>query len=472
MVLANPLPLVPYPRSVARGTGARFRLEHGDIVRRTEAGGAAESYRIRVDAASAEIVGADEAGLFYGEQTLAQLIEQDAEGRFLPAVEIEDAPRFAYRGVMLDIARHFHGTRTIKALIDRAASLKLNKLHLHLSDDQGWRIQIDSHPELTARASGSSALGDPGGFLSKDDYREILAYAAARHMTVVPEIDLPGHSHAIGVAYPELTEQPVLSAHITAQAAELGQALPVHGEPYLGWAVGHSSVKIRQERTWEFVRAVLAELAALTPGRYLHIGGDEALGTPKADFDHFLETVTTLVAELGKTPIAWHEAGAAPIAPGTVGQFWGARVPSAEHLAAMQGFIARGGRAILSPADAAYLDMKPEADYPLGLVWAGLVPVSQSYDWEPAGVLPGVAEEAILGVEAALWSETVRSLADIDRLIFPRIAAQSEIAWSAPAGSPERDWVSFAQRIARLSRLWAERGWDWYASDEIPWSRS
>lgn len=471
MVLAKTLPLVPYPQSVALGKGAPFRLAGDDanVLTRIGGDGAPESYTITVSPETAEIVGADAAGLFYGRQTFAQLIEEDAAGRFVAPVQIADAPRFAYRGVMLDIARHFHGADVIKSFIDRASSLKFNHLHLHLSDDQGWRIQIDSWPLLTEKASGTSSLGDPGGFLTKDDFREILAYAADRHMVVVPEIDLPGHTHAVGVAYPELTEQPVFNDHLVTQAEELGQALPVHGEPFLGWGVGHSSVKIREERTYEFLRAVLGEVAELTPGPYLHIGGDECLGTAKEDFDYFIGRVTAMVKELGKTPVAWHEAGAANIADGTIGQFWGARVPDPAHATATEGFVARGGQVILSPSDAAYLDMKPVADFPVGLVWAGLIPVSQSYDWEPSDILENVPDEAILGVEAPLWSETVRTPDDIDRLIFPRAAAQAEIAWSRPAGTPERNWESFSGRVGRVARLWAGAGWGWYDSPEVPW---
>lgn len=472
MVFANALPLIPYPRSVTVGEGAPLRLaeDDADVVTRIEAGGAPESYTIDVTSSSAEIIGADAAGLFYGQQTFAQLVEHDVQGRFVAPVTIADAPRFPYRGVMLDIARHFHGVEVIKGYIDRASSLKFNHLHLHLSDDQGWRLQIDSWPLLTEKASGTSALGDPGGFLSKDDFREILAYAAARHMVVVPEIDLPGHTHAVGVAYPDLTEAPVLNDHLVTQAAELGQDLPVDGEPFLGWGVGHSSVRIRQEKTYDFLRDVLGEVAELTPGPYLHIGGDEALGTPKEDYDYFIERVTSMVRELGKTPIAWHEAGAAEVAEGTIGQFWGARTPDPGHAAAIEGFVARGGTVILSPSDAAYLDMKPEADFPVGLVWAGLIPVSQSYDWEPSEILENVPDDAILGVEAPLWTETARTAADIDRLIFPRAAAQAEIAWSRQAGSPERDWDSFSSRLGALSRLWAASGWGWYASPEVAWA--
>ena len=155
-----------------------------------ERGGAAESYRLVADEASVTVTGADPAGLFYGVQTLGQLVARDGDDWIVPAVAIDDAPRFAYRGVMLDVARHFHPVDTVKAYIDHAAGLKLNALHLHLSDDQGWRIQLHSRPKLTELASNTAVGGDPGGFYTHDDYREIVAYAASRHMIVVPEIAL------------------------------------------------------------------------------------------------------------------------------------------------------------------------------------------------------------------------------------------------------------------------------------------
>ena len=246
----------------------------------------------------------------------------------IPAIEISDAPRFAYRGVMLDVARHFQTVDTIKAYIDRAAGLKFNALHLHLSDDQGWRIQLDSRPKLTELASGTSVGGDPGGFLTKADYVEIVAYAATRHMTLIPEIDMPGHTHAVGLAYPELAEAPVLTDEMREQARAEGIAGPVPGRPYEGTVVGFSSLKIHDEATYDFIADVFGELAAMTPGPYLHLGGDESLGTDADDFAEFVTRASGIIADLGKTPIAWHEAGAAPdLADTTIGQYWGFVTP-------------------------------------------------------------------------------------------------------------------------------------------------
>ncbi len=460
--------------AIERRTGIRpfpgdGTTKPGDITLRIDPTAAkSEGYTLHVGD-RAEIVGADEAGLFYGVQTLLQLLREEDQGWSLLQADISDAPRFGYRGVMLDVARHFFGVDDIKKYIDSTSALKFNHLHLHLSDDQGWRIQIDSWPLLTERSSSTSANGDPGGFYTKDDYQQIVEYAASRHMIVVPEIDLPGHTHAIGVAYPELVEAPVMNDELIADSERLGQPLPVAGESYLGWGVGHSSVRIHEERTYDFVRDVVRELAEMTPGPYIHVGGDESHGTSQQDFDHFVARATAIVVEAGKVPVAWHEVGAAAgIAEGTVGQYWGMTVPQGSHAAEAAHFVERGGALILSPANVAYLDMKYSADFPFGLAWAGLVDVRTAYEWEPASVLD-IRDDAILGVEAPLWSETTRTMAEVEQLVFPRVAAQAEIAWS-PKDAPERAWESFRVRVGSLAPLWKAEDIAYHPAAEIPWS--
>ena len=435
-------------------------------------GGVPESYRLEVDAASVVVTGADAAGLFYGVQTLGQLIAREAGGFSLPAVRIEDAPRFAYRGVMLDVARHFLPVPIVKAYIDRAVSLKFNALHLHLTDDQGWRIHLESRPRLTELASTSAVGGDDGGFYTKADYREIVTYAASRHMVVVPEVDLPGHTHAVGLAYPELAEAPVLSALLPEVANQHGGAVPTAGEPYTGMGVGFSSLRIHDEATYEFVADVVGELAAMTPGPYLHIGGDEALGTTAEDFALFVERATAIVADLGKIPVTWHEAGAASgIDPSTVGQYWGFTTPTDGMDEKARTFVRNDAGLILSPADAVYLDMKYDADSHLGLTWAnGPTSVERAYAWEPAAVIDGVTDADILGVEAPMWTETIRTLDDVDEMAFPRIAAAAEAAWSpASTASGLRTWESFRVRVGALGPLWARLGIRFHPSPEIPW---
>ncbi|MDQ0647435.1 hexosaminidase [Microbacterium natoriense] len=501
MVFPHPLPLVPAPVSATAGEGrmpvtralrvtgpadattqlidaverrSGIRLPSTDgpaeiTLRIDPANGSPEGYSLAI-ADSAEIVGADEAGLFYGVQTLLQLLREDEDGTWgFLRVQITDAPRFPRRGVMLDVARHFFGVDDVKRFIDSTSALKFNHLHLHLSDDQGWRIHIDSWPRLTELSSSTSADGDPGGFYSKDDYREIVAYAASRHMIVIPEIDLPGHTHAIGVAYPELVEAPVLNDDLIADSARLGQPLPVAGETYTGWGVGHSSVRIHEERTYDFVRDVVRELAEMTPGPYIHVGGDESLGTPQADFDLFASRATAIVVEAGKTPVAWHEMGSAEnIAQGTVGQYWGSISPQGTHADEAARFVDRGGALIMSPSDAAYLDMKYAPDFPLGLDWAGIIDVRTAYEWDPTAVLD-VPAAAILGIETPLWSETTPNYSDVEQLVFPRAAAHAEIGWS-PRESPARTWESFRSRLGTLAPLWNAEGIAFHRSAEVSWS--
>ncbi|MBO9627499.1 MAG: beta-N-acetylhexosaminidase [Microbacterium sp.] len=501
MVFTHSLPLVPVPVSVTAGegrmpvttatrvsgdtaattqmidaiqrrTGIRTERVDGDAditLRIDPAVAAAEGYTLSIGD-SATIIGADEAGLFYGVQTLLQLLREDEDGTWgLLRAEIADAPRFSRRGVMLDVARHFFGVDDVKRYIDSTSALKFNHLHLHLSDDQGWRVQIDSWPLLTDRASVSSVTPGEGGFYTKDDYREIVEHAASRHMIVIPEIDLPGHTHAIGVAYPDLVEEPVVSDDNRAQAESLGQPLPVRGEIYHGWAVGHSSVRIHEERTYDFVRDVVRELAEMTPGPYIHVGGDESLGTPQADFDLFAARATQIVVDAGKIPVAWHEMGsAADIAEGTVGQYWGNTTPRGTHAEEAAHFVERGGALIMSASNVAYLDMKYTPDYPLGLDWAAIIDVQTAYQWEPTAVLD-VPDSAILGIETPLWSETTRTYADVEKLVFPRAAAQAEVAWS-PKDTADRVWESFRVRLGALAPLWKAEGVTFHASDEVPWS--
>jgi hexosaminidase len=498
------LAVVPAPASLVRSEAAPFRLsastavtgdadaaaalsslvearsglalsQAGDgpsIELRIERGGPAESYALAAGEASVVVTGADAAGLFYGVQTLGQLIRPDGDGWIVPAVEIEDAPRFAYRGVMLDVARHFHPVETVKGYIDRAAGLKLNALHLHLSDDQGWRIELASRPKLTELASGTAVGGDEGGYYTKDDYREIVEYAASRHMIVVPELDMPGHTHAVGLAYPELVEEPVISDHIREIARDYGGDLPENGKPYDGMAVGFSSLRIHDEATYDFVADVFGELAGMTPGPYLHLGGDEALGTPDEDFALFVSRASRIIADLGKTPVAWHEAGdAADLADSTVGQYWGFVQPTDGMDEKARGFVRNGGQLILSPADAVYLDMKYPTGPDLGLTWAnGPTSVQRAYEWDPSAIVAGIDESDILGVEAPMWSETIRTAADIDTMAFPRIAAAAEAAWSPATGASDlRTWESFSERVGALGPLWTSLGIGFHPSGEIPW---
>jgi hexosaminidase len=414
----------------------------------------AEGYRLTVRRSGITIEANQNAGLFAGVQTLRQLLPAAIESATpqderwtVAGGQIVDRPRFAYRGAMLDLARHFHTPAEVKRYIDQISRFKINHLHLHLSDDQGWRIQIDSWPRLTTvgGAAGTGVDGAGGGFLTKDDYRDLVRYAADRFVTIVPEIDMPGHVNAAQVAYPELTCD--------------GVAPP----PRTDTAVGYSSLCIGKEVTYRFAEDVIRELAALTPGPYLHIGGDEAHATTDADYIAFAERVLPLVGKYGKVASGWNEITQAPAASAAVAQYWGTSTTNASLAAA----AARGTKVIMSPANKAYLDMKYDPSTPIGLSWAGLIEVRTAYDWNPGTHVTGVPESAVLGVEAPLWSETLRNLDHIEFMAFPRLAAIAELGWSPAAG---HDWESFRSRLGDYGPRWTRQGIDFYPSPQIDWA--
>ncbi|MEV8509325.1 beta-N-acetylhexosaminidase [Actinoplanes sp. NPDC051475] len=412
-----------------------------------------EGYRLTVAADRVTIRANKPAGLFAGTRTLLQLLPQEIDSPTpvrrpwtVAGGSILDYPRFAYRGAMLDEARHFHTPDEIKSYIDEISRFKVNYLHLHLSDDQGWRIQIDSWPKLTTVSGGpgTGVDGEGPGFLTKSQYREIVGYAARRYVTIVPEIDMPGHVNAAQVAYPELTCD--------------GVAPP----PRTDTEVGYSSLCIGSETTYRFVEDVIRELAAMTPGPYIHIGGDEAHATPEADYLAFEQRVLPLVAKYGKTAYGWNEIAKSPASTTAVAQYWDTATTNATVAAA----VTRGTKVVMSPANQAYLDMKYDRHTPLGQSWAGYIEVRTAYGWDPATRVTGVGESAVLGVEAPLWSETLRTLDDIEFMAFPRLPAIAELGWS-PAST--HDWESFSTRLGSYGPRWTLQGVNFYPSPQINW---
>ncbi len=412
-----------------------------------DGGKSPESYRLDIAADGVTLSAPTEQGLFAGLQTLRQLLPVEAATEVvLPGGRIEDEPRFAYRGTMLDIARHFFPPADLRSYIDTIAQFKINHLHLHLTDDQGWRLEIEGWPLLT-EVSGGEGTGIDGagpGFLTAQDYRDLVAYAASRFVTIVPEIDLPGHVNAAQLAYPELTRDGV----------------PV--QQRTDAEVGYSSLCADKEETYAFVEDVIRVVAGLTPGPYLHIGGDEALSTAAEDYRTFMSRVLPMPGKYGKRAIGWHEMAAVELPATAIPQYW--RIEPTDDGVARA--AAAGHQVIMSPADRTYLDMKYDDASPLGLDWAGLVGVERSYDWDPADRLPGVGEESLLGVESALWSETLRSRADVEFMAFPRLPAVAEIGWTPRAA---RDWTSFRARLAEFGPRWTAEGVTFHRSPEIDW---
>nr|WP_308354899.1 beta-N-acetylhexosaminidase [Streptomyces sp. Je 1-79] len=414
-----------------------------------------EGYRLQSGRGGITLTAHRPAGLFRGVQTLRQQLPAAVEKKTVQpgpwqvaGGTITDTPRYAYRGAMLDVSRHFFTVDQVKRYIDQLALYKVNKLHLHLSDDQGWRIAIDSWPRLATYGGSTQVGGGPGGYYTKDDYREIVRYAASRYQEVVPEIDLPGHTNAALASYAELNCD--------------GVAPPL----YTGTSVGFSSLCVPKPVTYDFVDDVIRELAALTPGKYLHIGGDEAHSTAHEDYVAFMEKVQPIVAKYGKTVVGWHQLTGATPAEGALAQYWGLDRTSAAEKEQVAAAARNGTGLILSPADRVYLDMKYTKDTKLGLAWAGYVEVQRSYDWNPAAYLPGAPAEAVKGVEAPLWTETVSQNAHIDQMAFPRLPGVAELGWS-PAAT--HDWEAYKVRLAAQGPRFEALGIDYYRSPQVPW---
>lgn len=394
------------------------------------------------------------AGLFYAVQTIRQLLpaavespDEQAGPWTLPEVNIRDYPRYPWRGAMLDVARHFFNVEDVMRYVDLMALYKLNRLHLHLSDDQGWRIMIDSWPDLALYGGSTAVGGDPGGYYTQEEYAAIVAYAQSRYITIVPEIEMPGHTNAALASYAELNCD--------------RQARPL----YTGIEVGFSSLCIQEEATFRFVDDVLGELAALTPGPYIHVGGDEALSTPEDDYVAFMRRVQDIVQAHGKQMVGWGEISRIELSPSSVIQFWDTNPAAVARMTAQMGGR-EGLHIIMSPGSRAYLDMQYDPSTPLGLHWAGYIEVRDAYDWDPATLVPGIGEEVIVGVEAPLWTETLRTMADVEYMAFPRLLGIAEIGWSPAAA---RVWDEYRLRLAAHGPRLQALGVNFYPSPQVEW---
>jgi hexosaminidase len=411
-----------------------------------------EEYNLTITPERVTLRAATKAGLFYGIQTLRQLLPPAAEYEavhyaqprpaHLPAAQIVDRPRFAWRGAMLDVARHFFAVDDVKRYIDLLALYKLNRLHLHLTDDQGWRIEITSWPDLALIGGATQVGGGPGGYYTREQYADLVAYAAERHVMIVPEIDLPGHTNSALCAYGELN------------------ASGERTTSYTGIVVGLFALDVDNDVTDRLVYDVVRELAAMTPGPYLHIGGDEVETLTLDQYRSFMERAQEIVSVHGKQAIGWDEIAEAELLPTTIVQHWRHHLP--------QPGLARSHRLILSPADRVYLDMKYDDETDLGLNWAGNISLRRAYDWDPVALIEGAPESAILGLEAPLWSESLATMRDLEYMAFPRLAAVADLAW-APAC--RHDWDAFRLRLAAQGPRWTALGINFYRDPEIAWVR-
>ena len=409
-----------------------------------------EGYGLDVSAGQITITAQAGPGYFYAVQTLRQLLPPAIEySGTLPyalsvaSVRIRDHPRFEWRGAMLDVSGHFFGPADVKRYMDLMALYKLNRLHLHLSDDQGWRLEIPGRPALTDIGARTQVGGGEGGYYTLAEWDDLVAYAASRNITIVPEIDMPGHTNAALASIAELNCD--------------GRRT----EPYTGIDVGFSSLCVDREETYAFVDDVVREIAQRSPGAYFHVGGDEVKTLSATEYNAFMDRAAEIVARHGKLFMAWDGVAETrmTLPPGAVIQVW--RPQTADTGQHLVDAVSRGARLILSPADRIYVDMKYDASSRLGLRWAGFNDTRDAYDWDPATLVSGVPESAILGVEAPLWTETAETIRDLEWLAFPRLPGVAEIGWTA---HERRDWTTYRTRLAAHGPRWDVLGINYYPS--------
>ncbi|MFE1550425.1 beta-N-acetylhexosaminidase [Streptomyces sp. NPDC058718] len=454
---ATGLPLAdgPGPYAIRLRISEEVAREHGP-----------EGYRLSTDGPVAAVVeGGGPAGVFWGAQTLRQLLGPEAyrkapvtDGPWeLPAVTVEDGPRFGWRGLLLDVSRHFLPKDDVLRQLDLLAAHKLNVFHFHLTDDQGWRIEIKRHPRLTEigawrartkwghRASPLWTETPYGGFYTQDDIREIVAYATERHITVVPEIDLPGHAQAAIAAYPELGNTDVVDT----------AALTVWDT----WGV-NPNVLAPTEAVLRFYEGVFEEVLDLFPSTFVHVGGDECpkdqwkaspaaqarikeLGVGDEDGlqSWFIRHFDRWLAARGRRLIGWDEILEGGLAEGAAVSSWRGY---AGGIAAAEA----GHDVVMCPEQQVYLDHRqaPGEDEPMPIGYVRTL--EDVYRFEP--VPPGISPEAaahILGTQANVWTEVMENRSRVDYQVFPRLAAFAEVAWSALPAPEARDYTGFARRM-------------------------
>lgn len=434
--------------------------------------GASEAYEMVVDKAGVSIQGATEAGVFYGIQTLRKSlpIAKNVSAK-LDAVKIKDAPRFEYRGMMLDVSRHFFPVEFIKKYVDILALHNINRFHWHLSEDQGWRIEIKKYPLLTeigskrtetviGRNSGKYDGIPYGGFYTQEEAKEVVAYAAERYITVIPEIDMPGHMQAALAAYPELG---------------------CTGGPYevwKQWGISDDVLCIGTDKTLEFITDVLAEIIEIFPSEYIHVGGDECpkvrwktcpkcqarikkLGL-KADKEHSAEDrlqsfainhAEKFLNAHGRQIIGWDEILEGGLAPNATVMSWrgmGGGIQAAKL----------GHNVIMTPTTNVYFDYyqtKDTKNEPLAI--GGYVPVKTVYDLEPVPASLTVEEgKYVIGAQANLWTEYIPTPEQAEYMVLPRMAALAEVQWCAPE---QKNYDEFLKRLPRLMAIYNLEGYNY-----------
>ena len=420
-----------------------------------------EAYRLTISRKGIRIEANTETGAFYAQQSLSQMRR---DGDTLPCCTVFDYPRFAYRGVMLDISRHFRDKAFILKQIDAMAEVRLNRLHIHLTDDAGWRIEIKAYPRLTDYAAWRKGAtwkewqqggrkycergmeGASGGYLTQDDAREIVAYAAARHITVIPEIEMPGHSAEVLAAYPELC------------------CLTAEGEP----AKRHSDLCPGNELTFTFLENVLREIMDVFPSKYIHIGGDEAskrnwpdcprcqermrqegLNSPEELQSYLIARIERFLNENGRSLLGWDEILEGGLAPNATVMSW--RGTEGGIKAASMGHDV-----VMTPGTWCYLDKYQDAQFKEPEAIGGYLPLEKAYEYDPCDGIPSDAQGHVLGVQGNLWHEYIPTESHTEYMLWPRAFAIAENGWTLPGN---KDWNSFRERALRQADYLAGKGY-------------
>lgn len=385
-----------------------------------------------------QIFAQTDTGLFYGIQTLKQLLPVSAQSNYqLPQIEIIDVPRYAWRGSMIDVARNFFSINYLKKHIERMAAFKLNKLHLHLSDDQGWRMEIKQYPRLTTIGGSTKVGGGPGGFYTQEELKELVSFAAQHHIDIIPELDMPGHVQAAIASYNELACDDVTNLGL-----------------YTGTTVGFSSLCLtKPDVIYPFVEKVLAEVVSIFPSKYIHIGGDEI---KNVRYPEFIDRANKIINDLGRTMVAWEEASAAQnLRSDTLLQLWNDNYN-------IQSALDRNIHLILSPCSYTYLDHGNYRGQPETYKWCREqgIPLARVYSFNPEKF------SLVTGIEAPVWSELVTTEAALDNRIWPRLAAVAEIAWSKQS---DRNYLQFTERLSGLKTHFDHWGVKYYPEPDLKW---
>lgn len=460
-----------FVRDICREHGLRLKvsgISESGIVLGIDPALRAEAYSLDIGQGRVAVTGGSPSGLFYGLQSLRQLISQ--YGMRLPAVHVEDEPCFAYRGAMLDCCRHFFTVDEIKTFIDILALHKLNRFHWHLTDDQGWRIEIKKYPKLTEVGSVRSRtlIGrDPGGeydenckfdetpyggYYTQDEIRDIVDYAAKRFITVIPEIEFPGHAVGALASYPWLG--------CTGEQYEVRQT----------WDIDDRVFCIGKETTFEFIEGVLEEVVGLFPSEYIHIGGDECptvmwekcphckarmkaegLRRPRQLQNYATARVEKFLNARGRRLIGWDEILEGDVTPTATIMSWRGAKGGIE--AARQ-----GNHAIMAPTTNCYLDYyqtRDTAREPLAI--GGYLPVEKVYELDPYEQLTPAEQVCILGVQANLWTEYIATWPHAEYMLLPRLSALAEVGWSLD----RKDYAGYLHRVRRLARIYDACGYNY-----------